>query len=881
MAETGSSLRLVDVARILDNGPFGYVTAGSSDTIDGMNRTLSEWLGREPSTIVGLQTFQDLLPPGDRIYYDTHIRPMLSMNHTVHEIALRLVCADGRRLPVLLNALLRVDDEGERRVEIVVIDATERRRYEQELLIERQMAEASGARLQDLYDVVSGLAGATTVEKIVEVVTERGGRSVAGASCSVWLFSEDLSSVAPANQGNVALKRDDLPQTGPALLSLARGELLVVDHVEQAAPNYPVLCQMLADAGHASAAVAPLLVGGALTGVINYGLDKPHQFDESERRAVMSLASQTEQALQRVRSIEAERRNRERNERLLRFSTRLSGAVSVDEVLGVVAGESVKLLSASSLRLAVLSEDRKSVRFVRNTWREDAATILDLDSNALACAVIRSGKTIVLDSMDDLRRRYPDGPIHNEEGAAHAISLPLVDASGVFGAWVFGFAKTSAPDEDDVTMVHLFAEQATQATIRALLHESEAAARARADIRLAISETLNAAVTTDEVAEVIAVQGRNAFNATHLAVYVTDPRDSDSLAVVAEVGFEDGPRRNIALTRSDLVVGAVAKTLAPLHLEGTAMAILRNTPLAGQGWQSVLLLPIAVSGDLFGLIAVGFRAVDAATSGIRSALAGLAAEAGAAISRVRRYEVEQEVAATLQQSMLPTTLGTLDGWEISAHYEAGSEHLVVGGDLYDVVPTGDDRMCVIIGDVVGHGLSAAAAMGQLRSAARALALVSPGPLEILQGLEAFARITPGAMGATVACVTIARNGDGIYACSGHPYPIMLRNRGDSELLTGGRSALLGVGQGPSDVAEFHMNEGECLVLYTDGVIEFESAHIDEGIQRLQRTLEHSHAGHGPLDAGVVVDSMLDGSTARDDIVVVCVTRLGSKIQVVS
>ena len=248
---------------------------------------------------------------------------------------------------------------------------------------------------------------------------------------------------------------------------------------------------------------------------------------------------------------------------------------------------------------------------------------------------------------------------------------------------------------------------------------------------------------------------------------------------------------------------------------------------------------------------------------------------------MRRYEVEQEVAATLQQSMLPTSLGTLDGWEFSAHYEPDSEHLVVGGDLYDVVRTNDGRMCVIVGDVVGHGLSAAAAMGQLRSAARALALVSPGPLEILQGLEAFARITPGVMAATVACVTIAPNGDGDYACSGHPYPIMLRNQGESELLTGGRSALLGVNDGPLDVARFHMDEGECLVLYTDGVVEFKSVDIGDGIQRLQRTLERFHSGKQPLDAGVVVDSMLEGFAARDDIVVVCVTRLRSKVQVVS
>ncbi len=873
--DSGSNLRMVDVARIVDSGPFGYMTAGSSDVIDGINRTLSEWLGRDPSTIIGRQTFQDLLPPGDRIYFDTHIRPMLEMHHTVHEIAVRLVCADGRRLPVLMNALLRVGDDGDRRVEVVVIDATERRRYEQELLRERQMAEASHARLQVMYDVVSGLSGAETVEDIVKVVTERGERSVTGASCSVWLFSENLESVTRVDERDVARSPRRLEGDGPALLRLARGELLVIDDAEQAAVDYPIVCQMLLHAGHASAAVAPLLVDGVLTGVINYGIDEPHRFDESECLAVMSLASQTEQTLQRVQSIEAERRNREQLEGLFRFSTRLSGAVSVNDVLGVVAGDSVKLLGAADVRLAVRSEDGKSVRFLPSSRREEVATTLDLDSNALAPTVIRTGETVVVDSVDDLRRQYPDGSLHEEDGITRAIAVPLGDGGQVRGAWVFTFASPAPPDSDDVTLLHLFAEQATQATIRAFFHESEAAARARADVRLAISESLNAAITTDEVAEVITVHGRSAFDATHLAVYLSDHDDTDSLTLIADVGFDDGMRRDVALQRSNRAVGKVARTLAPVHLGGAALAKLGNTPLADQDWESVLLLPISISGDLSGLIVVGFHDADAVAPGIRSALAGLAAEASAAISRARRYEVERDVAATLQQSLLPATLGTLEGWVISAHYEPGSEHLVVGGDLFDVVRTSDGRMCVIVGDVVGHGLAAAAAMGQLRSAARALALVSSGPLEILRGLEAFARITPGVMWATIACVVIAPNGDGIYACAGHPYPILLDNAGASELLTGGRSALLGITEGPSQVARFHMKEGHCLVLYTDGVVEFGSLHIDDGIQRLQRTLEQARLGSELIDAGDVVDTVLDGSPARDDIVVICVTRLRS------
>lgn len=871
--QSGNSLPAIDVARIVDTGPFGYVTAGEKDIIDAINSTLCDWLGRDPNTIVGQQTFQDLLAPGDRIYYETHLRPMLSMQNEVNEIAVQMVRADGERLPVLMNSLLRTDENGDQRLEAVVIDATERRRYEQELLRERKSAESSEARLQVMYDVVSGLAGATTVEEIVAVVTERGERSMAGASCSVWLFSDELDSVARANEIGIGKGQYALPGGGPALVQLAHGDLLVIENVEKSIDEYPLLCQILSEAGHTSAAVAPLLADGLLIGVINYGFDEPHQFDAAARRSVASLAAQTEQALRRAHSIEAERRGRDRLESVFRFSARLSGALTIDEVLQVIAADSIELLGAASVRLAVVAEDRTSVRFIHSTGPQQTETTLDLEANSIACAVIRSKEGLVLGNRDEILQRYPDSPLLEDKSVASAIALPLVGERGVHGAWVLGYSESRPPEAEDEALLQLFAEQASQATSRAFFHQIEAVARTRADIRLAISESINAAITVEEVAEAITIQGRKAFDATHLAVYMADGTFPDGLDLVASVGFENGPPlHDIAVLRADFVMATVTKTLAPAHLEGSALERLRYGPFAAQAWEAVTLLPITASGNLIGLIVVGFENSNTVTPGIRAALAGVTAEAGAALGRARRYELEHEVAVTLQKSLLSTDLVNPDGWEISARYEPSSEHLFVGGDLFDVIHTDSGRAVVVVGDVVGHGLKAAAAMGQLRSAARALALVSPGPLEILQGLEVFAQITPGVMWATVACISIGPDGDGLYACAGHPYPVMIRNSGSSELLEDGRSPLLGLNEGSIPVASFHMDQDDCLVLYTDGLVELETESIDVGIQRLRDTLVQAHLNEGAIDAGDVVDTILDGSDSRDDIVVVCVTR---------
>ncbi len=362
-----------------------------------------------------------------------------------------------------------------------------------------------------------------------------------------------------------------------------------------------------------------------------------------------------------------------------------------------------------------------------------------------------------------------------------------------------------------------------------------------------------------------------------MAVFAADLNRSDSLELIASVGVKAGsPLHDVTLSPSDFFEPSSAEKLAPRYLEGAALDTLRNGPLAEQPWNAVVLLPMSFSGRMIGLVVVGFDESKSVRPGTRVALSGLAAEASAALGRARRYELEHEVALTLQESLHPTDLPSLQGWAVAARYEPGSEELVVGGDLFDVIGTDNNGLFVMVGDVVGHGLRAAAAMGQLRSAARALALVSSGPLEVMEGLEAFAKGTPGVMGASVACAHINHDGNGVYACAGHPFPILIRKDGESALLQGGRSALLGVTKEPPQSARFHMEIGDCLVLYTDGVIEHGSAHIDQGIEHLRRTLTDARSAGGRIDPDHVVDLILDGSSPRDDMVVLCATRVVSE-----
>jgi sigma-B regulation protein RsbU (phosphoserine phosphatase) len=139
-----------DVEDLYEDAPCGYLSTTPDGVVVKVNRTFLTWTDQQGGEVVG-RRFPDLLTAGGRIFYETHIAPMLRMQGRVREIAVEAVCSDGRRLPVLVNAVLKRDDAGEPVVvRIAVFDATERRAYEAELLAARQRAEASEARARTL-----------------------------------------------------------------------------------------------------------------------------------------------------------------------------------------------------------------------------------------------------------------------------------------------------------------------------------------------------------------------------------------------------------------------------------------------------------------------------------------------------------------------------------------------------------------------------------------------------------------------------------------------------------------------------------------------------------------------------------------------------------
>lgn len=242
-----------------------------------------------------------------------------------------------------------------------------------------------------------------------------------------------------------------------------------------------------------------------------------------------------------------------------------------------------------------------------------------------------------------------------------------------------------------------------------------------------------------------------------------------------------------------------------------------------------------------------------------------------------RHQEEHRVSLRLQEALLPRTPAALPGVEVAGRYAAASDGLEVGGDWYEVFCAAPGLVGVFVGDVVGHNIEAAAAMGQLRSGALALAAVATEPDQLVGALDQFAATHQITDFATVVCALLdPEDGSLSYSSAGHPPPVILHPDGSLGWLDGAGSLPLGVDpSGPRRVARAQLAPGSVLFAYTDGLIERSTEIIDAGLARLAEVLAR-HA-HRDLEAmcDLVIEEMLGAHVQEDDIVVVAVRYTGT------
>ncbi|MEW9555061.1 SpoIIE family protein phosphatase [Nonomuraea sp. NPDC050783] len=244
-------------------------------------------------------------------------------------------------------------------------------------------------------------------------------------------------------------------------------------------------------------------------------------------------------------------------------------------------------------------------------------------------------------------------------------------------------------------------------------------------------------------------------------------------------------------------------------------------------------------------------------------LALLAGHLGQGLHRVHQLDQQREAAVALQRAILgPSQLPS----GFAVRYEPAGRPLEVGGDWYDIVPLADDRIGIVVGDCVGRGLEAAAVMGQLRSACRALLLQDASPAQVFTTLDRFAAFVPGAKCTTVFCgVLDTTTGELVYSSAGHPPGILAHADGTTQLLEGGRSVPLAVATSkPRPEARCTMPARSTLLLYTDGLVERRRRPLTAGIDQASAAVQAGRAA--PIDdlaTDVMVSLMPDGGFNDD------------------
>ena len=315
----------------------------------------------------------------------------------------------------------------------------------------------------------------------------------------------------------------------------------------------------------------------------------------------------------------------------------------------------------------------------------------------------------------------------------------------------------------------------------------------------------------------------------------------------------------------------LAEPLATVMREGRS--VVAATP-AGLGTARSAIVPLRARGRAHGVLAAGFD--DLGSGSDEEALAlfdDLARRAALALDNARLYEERDQVARTLQRSLLPQALPDIPGVELAGRYVAAGEGNEVGGDFYDCFATGSGDWALVIGDVCGKGAEAAALTALSRYTLRAAAQHASRPRSILLELnEALLRAQLGYRFCTVLYASLTPREGSVTACvatGGHPLPLVLRAGGEVET-AGSPGSLLGILDDP-EISEHavELAPGDALVLVTDGVTEATAADRARGPGRLTALLEaHAGAGAEAIAQAIERDALeVQGGAARDDVAV--------------
>jgi serine phosphatase RsbU (regulator of sigma subunit) len=527
----------------------------------------------------------------------------------------------------------------------------------------------------------------------------------------------------------------------------------------------------------------------------------------------------------------------------------LAERMDLESIAGFVLGVGLNAIEANRGTLCLLTSDGRSLEVVAHVGYDsvmmDSWQRFPVDAPLPASDAVRSRVPIYLHSPQERADRYPI--FANTGGDGASVMLPLIARELALGAIVFGFDGERDFGEEDRSFLAALTTQCAIALDRARLYG--AALRRQAEL-----------VLLANAASVLAAAGEDLDAALQRFVSLASPALVD-ICSVHLLDAAPGTSRLVArafafteqLAATDRVSSFGADLRAP-HGLGRALRtgeevvwdegddfitqIARSdehrAALQAMNLGGGIIVPMLAGGRVLGACVFANYRQRIMTDEDRQVARSLGQRAAVLLDNARLLRQRKEVSHGLQAALLPASLPSIPGFELGARYQSAGEGLEVGGDFYDVVPIDSDRWLLVVGDVTGHGVEAAAATGLVRHTIRSAAMMGMPPSEILDHankamLNGSGSLPPGVY-CTIALARLTSVVEGaanagtedsqvVIACAGHPPPMVRRADGRVEQLDAHGRLL---GYFPTvEAAELaiELAPGDTLIAFTDGVIE--------------------------------------------------------------
>jgi PAS domain S-box-containing protein len=409
-----------------------------------------------------------------------------------------------------------------------------------------------------------------------------------------------------------------------------------------------------------------------------------------------------------------------------------------------------------------------------------------------------------------------------------------------------------------------------------LTEQLSAAALRTARLQQATS-MLAEALTVEQVVEVITEVGRTAIGALHSAVALLD---GARLKVVNDDlrNAPDSAGGELTLQSPSVMTKAIA-TRHPVLVEDPEDLRrqfedeLEIDPerVAASDERSWVGLPLLAAGAPLGALRFSFGRPRKIIEEERVFLEALAGQCSLAVERAGLYEREHTTAETLQRSLLPDQLPSVPGLVLTAMYRPVAKNMEIGGDWYDAFRLADQRLAVAVGDVMGKGLTAAAGMGRVRNALRALALTDPRPAAVLGGLDRlFSATEEEEQVTTVAYLVIdPESGNGVLGNAGH-LPALVLEAGCAPRFDQVEAGTPLGWASPRKQHAFNLRPGSTAVFYSDGLVENRNRGLDAGLEELAAVAARADeelVARPERFLEYLVERMLAGHEQDDDVTV--------------